>query len=281
MSKEKLRISMHAFHTPNIQFATTFYTSPYLIQGDFPRGVVILSYVHTKAIYNYQNKRLDRHELIVTTSKDELDLLTSGSSQNISISIEKSYFYNAFEKYFGISFDEIAKRKRLKLMPEKTDRFVEEMNAWLHFFLQGGSLNFTLHEYEHMESEIMQSLFRFVVMEEHRDKLSKSTIQKVRTILHENLTSNLLMDDLANDLNTNMRNIQRLFKNNMGLSPKSYLQYLRLHEARKELLATGKETATIQNLARKYNFFHMGYFTSEYKKLFGETPSQTSNRHRS
>ena len=65
------------------------------------------------------------------------------------------------------------------------------------------------------------------------------------------------------------------FKTDYGITPKKYLQNLRLNAIHKELFLAYPKAVTIIDLAQKYNFFHMGHFSQEYKKIFGQTPSQT------
>ena len=280
MEKEKISMSIYAFHTPHIQFSTAFHKISFLLQGEFPKDTVILSYIHSRSVRNFQNKKVEQYELIVTTSKNEIDLLSMGSSQIFTVTIEENYFYETFRNYFGLAFEDLAQQIRFKLIPDKVERFKEDMNAWIRFFLQNDTIEFAPHEYTHIENEIMHSLFCFIDMKERKERISESTLNKARTFIHEHITSNFLIDDLARELNTNTRNLQRLFKNHAGLSPKSYLQNLRLNEARKEFLAADRKNVSVQDIARKYGFFHMGHFTSEYKRLFGETPSQTLSQYR-
>ena len=59
------------------------------------------------------------------------------------------------------------------------------------------------------------------------------------------------------------------------MTPKKFLQQLRLNAIKKELLASTTKNTIISDIAFKYKFLHMSHFTSEYKKLFGQTPSST------
>lgn len=59
------------------------------------------------------------------------------------------------------------------------------------------------------------------------------------------------------------------------MTPKKYLQQLRFNAIKKELVFADPNFCTVSQIANKYNFFHMGHFSTEYKKLFGKTPSQT------
>ena len=57
-----------------------------------------------------------------------------------------------------------------------------------------------------------------------------------------------------------------------------YLKEVRLRYVNEELQrgATGSETVTA--VAFKWGFSHLGHFTTDYKRRFGESPSETLAR---
>lgn len=63
----------------------------------------------------------------------------------------------------------------------------------------------------------------------------------------------------------------------IGLSPIAYLKAARLQEARKRILASDQQHC-VQVVARNLNFSHLGQFSIDYAKHFGESPSQTCKR---
>ncbi len=48
---------------------------------------------------------------------------------------------------------------------------------------------------------------------------------------------------------------------------------------RDRLLTARNEGKTVTDIAMKYSFFHLGQFAVDYRKIFGESPSETL-RHR-
>jgi AraC-like DNA-binding protein len=67
----------------------------------------------------------------------------------------------------------------------------------------------------------------------------------------------------------------------LGLSPIAYLKSARLHEARRKITASDQPHC-VQAVARELNFTHLGQFSIDYGRHFGESPSQTCKRiHRS
>jgi len=70
------------------------------------------------------------------------------------------------------------------------------------------------------------------------------------------------------------RTIRRLINKKFQVSPKQYLNKLRLNEVRKGLILDRRNSSIFQ-VASDYNFWHMGQFSKDYKNLFGELPSKT------
>jgi AraC-like DNA-binding protein len=63
----------------------------------------------------------------------------------------------------------------------------------------------------------------------------------------------------------------------LGMSPIAYLKAARLQEARRRILASDQQHC-VQLVASNLNFAHLGQFSIDYAKHFGESPSQTCNR---
>jgi len=70
------------------------------------------------------------------------------------------------------------------------------------------------------------------------------------------------------------RTLRRAFLERFGISPMVYLRHARLSRAR-DKLSTSPTDNTITDVAIDQGFWHMGNFARDYRRLFGELPSQT------
>ena len=92
--------------------------------------------------------------------------------------------------------------------------------------------------------------------------------------IHNNIAEITTVQQICNGTKIPERTLRRLIQDRYDISPKIYLNALRLNEVRKEL-KKGAEATTVNYTAGLYNFWHMGQFTRDYKHLFGELPSET------
>lgn len=71
--------------------------------------------------------------------------------------------------------------------------------------------------------------------------------------------------------------LQRAFAQEFGVTPSSYIKSRRLAAVQSELIRAG-HSAKISDVANRWGFWHMGSFASDYRKQFGELPSETLRR---
>ena len=70
------------------------------------------------------------------------------------------------------------------------------------------------------------------------------------------------------------RTLEALFKRHLGTTPLGWVRRMRLARARQQLLADGAE-ASVTGVALANGFSQFGRFAAQYRRQFGELPSQT------
>ena len=93
---------------------------------------------------------------------------------------------------------------------------------------------------------------------------------------HENEV--LLMEDLTRAADVSERTLRNVFLEYYGLPPRRFLTIQRLHRVRATLQEAAPEIARVTAVAAQFGFWHFGRFASEYRRLFGESPSHTLKR---
>ena len=105
MQKGSFIGSITAVHTPRIQLLRSPYSHGVLLQGDFPKGTILIACVITQAEMTFQNKFTDKHEIKILKSGDEIDFLCNGMNETFTIAVEEQFFNEAYDAYFGQDFN--------------------------------------------------------------------------------------------------------------------------------------------------------------------------------
>jgi AraC family transcriptional regulator, ethanolamine operon transcriptional activator len=84
--------------------------------------------------------------------------------------------------------------------------------------------------------------------------------------------------DICYSLQISERAIQYAFKEVLNLSPNTYLRFHRLNRAHAQLRRPASAEVSVTAVATHWNFWHLGRFSSDYLRLFGELPSTTLRR---
>jgi AraC family ethanolamine operon transcriptional activator len=91
--------------------------------------------------------------------------------------------------------------------------------------------------------------------------------------MHANVRSNPAIGRMCEIIGCSWRLLNYAFKECYGMGPKAYLLMLRLDGLRGDLLAADHHE-TVTTIATRWGFTHFGQLGRDYKKLFGELPSQ-------
>ncbi|KJZ39955.1 MULTISPECIES: helix-turn-helix domain-containing protein [Pseudomonas] len=89
-------------------------------------------------------------------------------------------------------------------------------------------------------------------------------------------TLNLL--ELSQVAGVPLRQLQHAFKAFTGMTPTHWLRLRRLNSAHRELLVSTPNDTTVAEVAMNWSFWHLGRFSSSYRALFKELPSETLKR---
>ncbi|TBY10270.1 helix-turn-helix transcriptional regulator [Rhizobium laguerreae] len=95
--------------------------------------------------------------------------------------------------------------------------------------------------------------------------------------MQEHIAEPISLNDIALAAKVSVRTLQQGFRQFRDTTPMSYLQDLRMAAAHRDLLESDEKQA-IADIALRWGFTHLGRFAAEYKKRFGQLPSQTLRR---
>jgi len=85
------------------------------------------------------------------------------------------------------------------------------------------------------------------------------------------------VEEICRASGVSWRTLDYAFRDRFGVTPKRYLQAIRLHHVRREILSADCPHP-ISEVAAFWGFWHMGQFARDYRRQFGELPSETLAR---
>jgi AraC family ethanolamine operon transcriptional activator len=100
-------------------------------------------------------------------------------------------------------------------------------------------------------------------------------IRSAITLIEQSPDFTLGIDDMAEAADVSIRTLRNAFLEYFGVPPVRYLATRRLHEARRALRAADSEATTVTAVATRFGFWQFGRFAADYRRLFGEYPSET------
>jgi AraC family ethanolamine operon transcriptional activator len=87
--------------------------------------------------------------------------------------------------------------------------------------------------------------------------------------------SRVSVADLCRVAQVSERTLRYAFRDELDLSPLTFLRRLRLHGARRELMNAEGALPRVTDVANRQGFLEFGRFAADYRRLFGELPSET------
>lgn len=99
------------------------------------------------------------------------------------------------------------------------------------------------------------------------------SMERIIRYIEENVKEDIELETLSQISNMSIRSIYNAFSRVFSTTPKSYVKLVKLKRLRNDLLHG--HCRNITEVALGYGFSHLGRFSSDYRKRFGELPSET------
>ncbi len=129
--------------------------------------------------------------------------------------------------------------------------------------------------YQNLLSGIVIHLLSYILYREKNKNLNDkevfNKIDKARLIIREKINTCISPEEIAQSLNMSYTWFRRMFRNYTGLAPAQYIAQLKTQKAKELLSVTNKP---IKEIAFDLGFESIDYFSTQFKKQTGQTPTQ-------
>ncbi|WP_420363835.1 helix-turn-helix transcriptional regulator [Curtobacterium aetherium] len=143
-----------------------------------------------------------------------------------------------------------------------------------------GASSLAWHE---AQRDVVRSLFGLYPVEAERRPVGwgdrrTARLRSAVEFLHEHAAEPVTVSDVARASAISVRALQESFQRSLGRTPMTYLRDVRLRHTRDDLVAADPGSTTVGEVAMRWGFSHMGRFSNEYLRRFGEYPRHTLRR---
>ena len=241
-------------------------------RGASPDGWMTFGIGRRHAIQHWQGKDLDADALIAFGDADGFDGVSAPCFSGNVLSVSSKRLA-AFAEACGYALP--GERPSARALRSEAGRAgLGRLERRIEALLRPGDVPWTTAVEEHLMIDL---LFVLTDSKLHRDKSWAHTrrvaLDKAVEAMQANLEEPVSIETICRLSEASWRTLNRAFLERFGQSPKTYYIRLRLNAVRQALLSG--EARTVSEAAHPYGFWHLGQFARDYRRFFGELPSQT------
>lgn len=167
---------------------------------------------------------------------------------------------------------------------QSTKAAVDEFRGFLLTALESVSRTPAMLQYPAMQKGLEHALLSSVVKAVGQTDDARSTasptarhaiVSRAQEYMREHVEEPLTVEDLCRVLGVSRRTLQYSFQEVLQLNPVSYLRAMRLNGVRRMLKSADPQRHSVQDIAARWGFWHLSHFANDYRRMFGELPSET------
>lgn len=200
-------------------------------------------------------------------NKNNLCKITAGSSF-------KSRIYGFHKMPFHVDIDSALDQICIIFQPSALRAFTNESYENLM------TSEFVFEELCSSDQQVLERIFETDEFSKRAEKLECLLLENLQNDIPEKLKEAMMLinqknifsiDSLSKDLKISEATLFRLFKNNLGQNPKSYLKTLRFRNVLNDII---KPERSLTNLAYQNQYYDQAHFINDFKTLAGFSPKQ-------
>jgi len=226
------------------------------------------------------NRNANTDNLLLFPEDGVIDSVSYNGFDVIVISIREDIIYDTIEDLGLSNLEELFNGVEQYLHQEEQfhKRIIYLSNQFFKF-IKSFSKD-SLHHQVTLENKIHQIVHNTLIYlnscrtnsKNYQERKRDHALSLVVDYIQNHLEDAIRIDQLCRNANVSERTLDYAFKEKYHVSPVEYIKAIKLNEVKKELLQSNEQL--ISSVAAKYGFWHMGQFAADFRKRFGELPSE-------
>jgi len=210
-------------------------------------------------------------------------VLGNGSAECVIVAVDEVFFTHHVERVLGYpAFENARHTLVLSTDPSIVDRFRKCALSLLREAHRPRDVLLDDQSRVSLQNYLVAMLLDILAPQLHaverlpRPSTRAYIVEKAAEFIEERLSQPVTLSDICLALRVSPRTLRYSFADIVGISPMRYLLVRRLNGARRDLMQRGS-MGTVEEVALRWGFQHMGRFAISYRSVFGECPSTTSS----
>ena len=237
--------------------------------------------IPTSPAIAFRNHQLDQEGIAVFPSGEEIDVHAPPGWGAFELSFTEDLLESVSQRMGLPLLEDILVQKDFALCHPKA---LVELKLWLQEMHQ----QFSAHRCNPLSKSFMEQFISEVPRRFLKTMASSSpnrfrpslrqrdrAIKKIKEFLTEFPDVPPTIADLCEIAQVSERTLEYAFQERYEMTPNTYLRFYRLNGVHKSLRARDPASTTVTKVATDWGFWHFGHFSSNYRTLFGQLPSET------
>ena len=254
----------------NLQFGHADRHEGMMFEGFSPKGCLTIGILQKGTGSVCVNRlKMEPGDVVVIDDSKPYDFVSSHRTRLAIVSISKSLV--ATEIPWMLCAADKKFRDKNNILSDTIE------SEWRHA-VEGPDLSGNTDAIKVMEKKIVNAVkYAFVGQMGERCHLTagEEIAFEVKAFLLNSLEENMTIQSIAEQFGVTDKTLESSFKSLFGITPKRFIDLLKLNRAHEDLLSADAQTTNISDVAMKWGFSNFGRFAHSYKVLFGVLPSET------
>jgi AraC-like DNA-binding protein len=285
LSAGKFRADLISFGDMDMQIGKTVYNVKLLQHGSVPDGITFAMHHPNSAPFTWRYLDFPANGVIVFPDNKEHQGLSQPNHHPFTVTFSENFFSMVAEDLGLPEVDQFIPKGEIPLCDpviiHRIQTFLESLcttvkNTGEQFL--GRLIN---HEVKWKIARlIMYALASSKNIKPNKRKFyrRKRVVDRILEYVDANPATQPSMPELCKVAKVNERTLRNFFYEQFSLSPKKYIKCHKLNAVRSAIKRIDASKILLADIANENGFWHMGQFANNYKKLFGELPSETAIR---
>jgi len=280
----KCEADMFQFASSRSLLSNGKFNRHYVQRGSAPPGkwTFVIFSEQTPSIV-WHEKEISNNTIIVFKPGSEIDCISRPGFENFTLSYPEEYL-NELCANLGLpgvnilaNGNETFECSMVELSESRQDlRQIIDSLKNSSSVINNSSLIHTMDV--ELPEQILLTLARSVPIKNKSLRVRNRAIIQIKQYMAEYPNEPVTVSQLCKITKVSIRTLQYAFLEHYGVTPKTYLKNFRLNSVRRELWKSDSDFTKVNDVASLWGFWHMGAFAANYRKLFGELPSDTLQR---